>query len=542
MATLAPRYKGGPLADYRPSFTGLKGFYDLQKPGATQHEQLQNDAVNQQEAAGGFYRPGSRPEPVPTIPQLPKLGPPSFTPRAEGAFSVDQPTLDIMNQEREKGTITGDQYKGAMGLLDKGDDPADVRARLRQAYWHNYGTHPDAPQFEPAPPAEGDKVGQVAKAPVLQNGVFARPAGMAGPPAGAPALAPNGPVFTPGAVPAGGRSMKDPNRIAETIARAHRGDPRTQFAAAEFFRGNQDRAARDEEARARGVWEAEKFDRQQQGAAAGRVETNRHNQELEAHSQAVEQRQIAKAAIDADVSLSREQRERAKAALDMFDRTSEPQFVPVPNSGGGVIMKGNHQGSGFIKPDAPEGPMIETAPGSGVFYNPKLKTERFQMTDPGSPAIPPVQAPGPYKAGLGAGPVMFPGQQPRGPQFTPIPKENVKGAQDHFALAEKLRRALAESDATDSKHPMDGATKARYQRLLQYHLTEYEKAHGMGPEGVGELKKADEERMQAAPVGGHAVMGNEGFEMQPAQKPAAGVTTEKSPVSARAKALLDSLK
>lgn len=288
MATkLARGYQGGPLADYSQSFTGLRGFYDLQKPGATQHERMQNVARAQQSGAGGFSRVPR--EPVPSRPSLagpagePALTRPSVTSTSTGVGVVMPPEA-----------AANEKFSSPLDTMDEG---------------------------------------------------------------GAPRL-------VPGAVPAGGRSMTDPSRIMETVARGNRRDPRTQAMAAGFFQSRQDAAAAGDWQSQMHAWEREKEQnrqikdaaetRRQQLASAGYVdlggpgagmlptETARHNAAME---------------------------ELRMKEWEASQNPGDPGSKEIPGTKFVIPYVGNKVAGGPLEKDEPpqEPQIMETFPGSGVY-------------------------------------------------------------------------------------------------------------------------------------------------------------------------------
>lgn len=451
---LAQGYKGGPLASYGQSFGGLRGFYNLQKPGATQHEQLQNEAVNQQEAAGGFYRPGSEPK---------VLTPPAFNSQGAsqqgGTLAPPLPDTVFRPPNVTAGTLAlkPSPYVAGPSFSTGGDvyqQPSDTIPLLGET-------------AQPPPTAQPQGFAAPRN---FAGATFARPPGMDS------TTPPD--LTAGGALPAGGRSMTDPNRVVETIARGHRGDPRTQIAAADFFRGNADRAARDEAARAQGAWEAHKFEVQQGGAAMTRQEVNRHHEEQE------RARRESQGTRDAHWEA---ENARKQAEYERSLQKPEVTTTPIPGTNFIIPFAGNKP-MGTLPTNAPPKLDLQPLPGTSQFYptiNGKPDLARpFTQTSPGAPPVPE------------AGPPLLPQFQHPAmpgmpPTFAPLPKDSktASGEKPHI---------VSESVKND-EGKVTGTVHWEFFRddkgMLRKRKIEEEKPTGPSS-NAGEVRQADEQRIQ----------------------------------------------
>lgn len=362
MANLGTGYKGGPLSDYSRSFSGLAEHARLQKPGATQWERLQ------------MTRPMGG-----TAPVLPNA-------TAEAPFT----------KEAAMGAAAGTGVSA----------PAPTSGMRTMLYRKEDYTAPQ-PLIAPAG---------------LGLGGASQGSGGAGQPPTLPLPeTETGINSITGARPVG-RSMKDPNRIVETLARRFRGDPQAQLAAANFFQNRADAAGNAQAAQAAAEFDRYKFDVTSAGAAEARAETQRHNTTME--------------------DFRRQEEERRAQEFQQSLSPPELRTLPIPGTSYVAPFAGNKP-LGTLPTNAPPEMGMVQQPGTNTYF-PTLN---------GKPDMDRPFAKSPAQKGFGT--VLAPGVG--GETFTPAPGKQPK------PNVQRVQNDKGETEHWEYYQGQDGKT---YRRLI----------------------------------------------------------------------------
>ena len=352
------RSTGGSLApSYATSFGGLTEFYDNQRL-PTQQQHLQKRAHDEQDAAGGFYRPGFEPRmnpPANILPPAPRsmTPPPPATLINHGGGFYERPN--------PYGTAT------AQRALTK---PAPTVSATPPPYL------PPAP---PAAPPAATQTAAEAPPPRQDNRIFAAPQDVDF--SAAPL-----PTFGTG----GARSANDPARMMETLARNNRRNPRAQGIAAGFFQEQDNiRYNREQDAAQLDAYQTRTnaMEEARNAAANARVQ-ERKDRETAAAEQV--RRQQEKDAIDLNFKLAEESRRAAEFAKTMVPAAPDMTVLPIPGTNNVYFP----QGKTVLSSNTPPTPgMMEIAPGSGQYLptfggKPQPSLGTFTQESPALPDMP----------------------------------------------------------------------------------------------------------------------------------------------------------
>jgi hypothetical protein len=301
--------------------------------------------------------------------------------------------MDLLGGEVGKGSITREQANAASGELYEGASPAAVRGKLSQAWRHNQALRP----LPPLGPSPGNPLG-------IEVGVTPRPA-----------LRPLEPL--PG-MPGYGSEDKAFARMDRDVMRLARQDPRMAYTL------RQDRAQS----------EAARME------AAARMAMEQLQQDrTDARFNVERQDRLDAAAVDRNFKLE----DLSWKAVERAQMFTNPEFVPVAGSGGGVIMKGDKLGSGYIPTPKEAGLVLRPLEGTGLHYpsdGAKVDMTRpFEMTQPGMPIMAPFPAlPGaPFSGML---PPLPTGMSTKA-QFKPGDTKDAKVQKEEAADRVKMRQA-----------------------------------------------------------------------------------------------------